>query len=242
MCEEKLLLNKCILIVNGTSEIANALSIKCQECGSDVVIGTRRDVSDCGIRNGKVYNFLSTYETINDFAENVCPQLDGLAISIGDIELRPSANINPIWLNAQIESHISIMVYVVSAIYRHKKFNHGASIVFISSINGPVVASMGSTIYGMLKSAVVGFSREIAKEYSLKGIRSNCICAGMVDTEFVRDSFSCKQIAQMKNMNLSRELVTPKDISNVAVFLLSDMSKSISGTNIIVDGGYSVNL
>lgn len=242
MCEAKLLQDKRILVVNGTSEIANAISIKCQECGSDVIIGTRRDASDCSIRDGEVYNFLSSYDAINDFAENVCPQLDGLVISIGNIELRPSANINPSWLNAQIESHISIMVYVVSALYRYKKFNHGASIVFISSINGPVVASMGSTIYGMLKSAVAGFSREIAKEYSLKSIRSNCICAGMVDTEFVRDSFSCKQITHMKNMNLSQELVTPEDISNVAVFLLSDWSKSISGTNIIVDGGYSINL
>ncbi len=238
----KLLQGKCLLIINGSSDIAKAISLKCHECGGDIIVGVRRDSAIFGSEISKVYNILSSYETINNFAECICPQLDGVVISIGNVSLRPSANINPEWLNIQLDSHIKIMVYVVSALYRHKKLNRGASIVFISSINGPVVASVGSAVYGMLKSAVTGFSREIAKEYCVKSIRSNCICAGMVETNYIQDSFNDHQIEKMKKMNLTGKLVTLDDISNTVVFLLSDLSKSITGTNIVVDGGYSVNL
>ncbi len=239
---DKLLQGKCLLIINGSSEIAKAISLKCHECGGDIILGVRRDSAIIGSQISKVYNFLSSYEAINNFVEGICPQLDGVVISIGHVNLRPSANINPIWLNDQLDSHINIMVYMVSTLYRHKKLNLGASIVFISSINGPIVASTGSSVYGMLKSAVTGFSREIAKEYSSKNIRSNCICAGMVETDYIRNTFSDQQIEKMKYMNLTRKLVTTDDISNTVVFLLSDLSKSITGTNIVVDGGYSVNL
>lgn len=239
---DKLLQGKCLLIINGSSEIAKAISLKCHECGGDIILGVRRDSAIIGSQISKVYNFLSSYEAINNFVEGICPQLDGVVISIGHVNLRPSANINPIWLNDQLDSHINIMVYMVSTLYRHKKLNLGASIVFISSINGPIVASTGSSVYGMLKSAVTGFSREIAKEYSIKNIRSNCICAGMVETDYIRNTFNDQQIEKMRYMNLTRELVTTDDISNTVVFLLSDLSKSITGTNIVVDGGYSVNL
>lgn len=242
MNKEKLLRDKSILIINGTSEIAKDISRKCNEYEADLIIGVRRDDVLYESEVGKVYNILSSYESIDNFANIACPQLDGLVISIGNIELRPLTNVHPTWLNAQIEAHLNIAVYMVSALVRYNKLNPTASIVFISSINGPILASTGSSVYGMLKSAITGFSKEIAKELSSKGIRSNCICAGMVETDFIHSTFNEQQINKMENMNLTHKLVSPDDISNAAVFLLSDLSKSITGTNIIIDGGYSVNI
>ena len=242
MNNDKLLREKCVLIINGTSEIAKAISIKCNEYGADLIIGVRKDAVSYELGIGKVFNILSSYESIDNFVRDASPQLDGLVISIGNVNLRPLTSVHPAWLNTQAEAHLNITVHLISALVRNKKLKSGASIVFISSINGPIVASTGSTVYGMLKSAITGFSKEIAKELSSNGIRSNCICAGMVETEFIRSSFNEQQINKMKNMNLTHKLVTPEDISNAAIFLLSDLSKSITGTNIIIHGGYSVNL
>lgn len=236
-----MLSGKQILIINGTSAIARAITAKCKDWGADVVIGVRDNSHLTESIDFKIYNILSSYESIEEFAKNDCPQLDGMAVSIGKVDLRPLSNVNPKWLMEQLDSHINIIVYIVSALYRYKRFNPRSSIVFISSINGTSIASVGSTVYGMLKSAVAGFSKEIAKEFSGRRIRSNTICAGAVKTDFLQESFSEQQIDNMRKMNLTHELVTLEDIANATVFLLSDLSKSITGTNIIVDGGYCVN-
>jgi NAD(P)-dependent dehydrogenase (short-subunit alcohol dehydrogenase family) len=90
---------------------------------------------------------------------------------------------------------------------------------------------------GALVSGVKAMSLELAK----KNIRVNCILPGVVETEMSNEMFqrlseeSKKEIIDMHPLGLGM----PEDIANASAFLLSDAAKWMTGSNLIIDGGYS---
>lgn len=228
----KTLYGKTVLIANGTSEVATSIIKTCSENGAKTIVCTRNETK------GKHFQCLNNSKTIETFVEKDCPMIDGLVICIGEVCLRPLKNVDDNFLKNQIYSHVEIAISLIIKLMTFHKLKKGVSVVFISSINGPSVASTGSCIYGMLKSAICGFSKGLSLELSSIGGRSNCICPGVIDTPSLRDNFSEQDVDNMSRLNLTRALVDLDDISEMVVFLLSSKSKSISGTNIIIDGGF----
>lgn len=116
----------------------------------------------------------------------------------------------------------------------------GASIVFITSVMG-VVGEVGKTIYGLTKGALVSGSKSIALELAPKKIRVNCVSPGVVVTAmsnnavYSQDEESLEKIKSYHPLGLGK----PEDVANSCMFLLSDASRWITGTNLIVDGGYT---
>jgi 3-oxoacyl-[acyl-carrier protein] reductase len=90
--------------------------------------------------------------------------------------------------------------------------------------------------YCMAKSALISFSRSLAVEYGLRGIRVNCISPGMTQTDFIADlPEKVKMVTRMQTP--LRRLAIPEDIAGAAVFLFSDKARHITGENIRVCGG-----
>jgi NAD(P)-dependent dehydrogenase (short-subunit alcohol dehydrogenase family) len=116
----------------------------------------------------------------------------------------------------------------------------GASIVFITSVMG-VVGEVGKTIYSLTKGALVSGSKSMALELAPKKIRVNCVSPGVVITAmsnnavYSQDEKSLEKIKSYHPLGLGK----PEDIANTCMFLLSDASRWITGTNLIVDGGYT---
>ncbi len=123
---------------------------------------------------------------------------------------------------------------------KNKLFDKGSSLVFIDSIGGVKHHTPGNAIYGCSKAALFSWSKFVAREHGPK-LRSNCICPGMVETPLIH-----KGTITEEQMDLDRKKYPlqrygqPQDIANAAVFLLSDASSWITGTEIIVDGGISI--
>jgi NAD(P)-dependent dehydrogenase (short-subunit alcohol dehydrogenase family) len=124
-----------------------------------------------------------------------------------------------------------------------KKNNHekiSTSFVFISSVMSEL-GQPGKIGYCSSKGALVAGSRAMALELAKKNIRVNCVLPGMVKTEMFENIFntlpidSQNSITNMHPLGLGK----PDDVANMCVFLLSDLSKWITGTNFRVDGGYS---
>lgn len=122
-----------------------------------------------------------------------------------------------------------------------KYMNDGGSVIFLSSVMGEV-GEVGKSLYGMTKGALVSAVRSLACEYAKRRIRFNCISPGAILTPINEN------LPHMKDPD-KRELLEEKhllglgavtDVSNSCIFLLSDASRWITGSNLVVDGGYTV--
>lgn len=114
------------------------------------------------------------------------------------------------------------------------------SIVFVSSIMG-LVGSPASVGYSLSKGAMNAMTRSLALEYSKKQIRVNAVAPGFVRTpmfEKTRMSWKKEQEDRIEELH-PLGWGYPEDIANAIVFLLADTGRWITGTVLVVDGGYT---
>lgn len=124
--------------------------------------------------------------------------------------------------------------------------NDGGSIVLIGSVAAHI-ATPGMSVYGAAKAAVVSFARGFSLDLLSRRIRVNVITPGSIDTPVFNKMVPEAHIDYAKqlwaNYTPAGNIGQPSDIGNVAVFLASDTSSFILGTEIIADGGFSsINL
>jgi 3-oxoacyl-[acyl-carrier protein] reductase len=111
----------------------------------------------------------------------------------------------------------------------------GGSIINISSIVG-VNGNAGQTVYSSTKAALIGFTKSLAKEMGDSKIRVNAIAPGFIKTDMIKTVPNEQYEKIMSGLSLNR-IGNPRDISNCALFLASDLSEYITSQIIGVDGG-----
>ena len=113
------------------------------------------------------------------------------------------------------------------------------SIVFISSVMGSV-GSAGAVPYSMSKAALEGMARSLALEFSARRIRVNCVAPGFVNTPLLERTGKMWDDDQRKAVEDQHPLGfgEPGDIANAVAFLLADTGRWITGSVLVVDGGY----
>ncbi len=125
---------------------------------------------------------------------------------------------------------------------KKKKILNGGSIVFVSSISGTVIGSKGNIMYSSSKSGLDGIVKSLSLELSDKRIRVNSINAGMVETEMWNSDNSSvsSTCLDLDSKKYPLGYGKPIDIANLTRFLISEESVWITGSNIIADGGFSI--
>jgi NAD(P)-dependent dehydrogenase (short-subunit alcohol dehydrogenase family) len=123
------------------------------------------------------------------------------------------------------------------------KRNYGV-IVNVASIGG-VVAISERLAYCTTKFAVVGFTKCLALDHALQGIRANCVCPGRVETEFVKKRIAEypdpeKAYREMAATQAIGRMATPDEIAACILYLASDEAAFVTGTALEIDGGFSV--
>jgi len=115
----------------------------------------------------------------------------------------------------------------------------GGSIINTASV-AAMVAFPTLTPYCASKGAVVMMTKTVAAEYAKAGIRANCICPGVTNTPLVAEmaQTSPEIIDGVKTLTPLGRIAEPIEMGKAAVFLASDDSAFITGTAIVVDGGY----
>ena len=134
--------------------------------------------------------------------------------------------------------NLNSIVVVLQSILPLMKKNKFGSIVHISSIDALSGDDKPQDAYGSSKAALLRLSKSISIQYASKNIRSNSILPGPIETPMQK---RWKKNPETKK-NLSKVIPLkrvgkPTDIANSAIFLLSDESSFITGTELIVDGG-----
>lgn len=114
------------------------------------------------------------------------------------------------------------------------------SIVIISSIAG-MAGSKNLGVYAISKAADSQLARNLAVEWSPKGIRANCIAPGLVKTDFAKALWdNPKTRAYVEKVTPLGHIGEPEDIAGVAVFLASRAARFITGQTIVADGGVTI--
>lgn len=116
------------------------------------------------------------------------------------------------------------------------------SIINISSVAGMVAAS-GAFAYGASKWAVRGMTKTAAIELARFGIRVNSIHPGLIQTDMLDDVMNDDEQRRdrMKQLVPLGSIAEPEDIANMALFLASDESRYATGTEFVVDGGWTAS-
>ena len=141
-------------------------------------------------------------------------------------------------LNMKAAFHVTQMASKVMLKSKNRKAK-GGSIINMSSQLGKVGAPNRS-IYNMTKFGLEGLTRGMALDLAKNNIRVNTICPTFVETPMVKNFFKDKKFkkAMMDNIPLGR-LATDSDIATAVVYLASNASSMITGSSLVIDGGWT---
>ncbi len=120
----------------------------------------------------------------------------------------------------------------------------GGAFVHLASVAGLRNADDPMDAYQVSKAGLISLSRAIALQYGPAGIRSNTICPGAILTPMIQPLYDedPARAERMANRTPLRRLGTVADVSSACQFLLSDEASFITGTDLVVDGGWTLAL
>lgn len=244
---------KHIIISGATGGIGEACAIALDNCGATLTL-LGRDTDKLNVLSGKLTGTNHNRVTLNlkdtDLLENKINEavqksgkLNGFVHCAGIEGTFPLKMSKPHLLNDFMDINLKSALEICR-IFSLKK-NHvinDSSIVLISSIMGSLGQS-GKTIYSATKGALIAASKSMALELSPRGIRVNTVSPAMVETELTNRMIhelpldAVESIKKMHPLGFGK----PEDIANITSYLLSDLGKWITGTDLKIDGGYSAS-
>jgi NAD(P)-dependent dehydrogenase (short-subunit alcohol dehydrogenase family) len=124
-----------------------------------------------------------------------------------------------------------------------KNAKTGFSIVFISSIAGNVVSYPGNSIYSASKAGISGLAKGMAIDLAAKKVRVNSILPGMIETPMVdglSERVSQEVLDADKKRYPFRRYGKPEEVAYAVIYLLSNASSWVTGSNLLIDGGYTL--
>ena len=134
-----------------------------------------------------------------------------------------------------IETNLNGLFRVTKAFIKPMVKNKFGRVINISSVAG-LMGNSGQVNYSSSKSAMVGFSRSLAKELGSRNITSNVVAPGFIETDMTTFLNNEEKVEVSKNIPMKR-FGTVKDVAKCIVFLASDEANYITGQTISVDGG-----
>ncbi|MEI7503438.1 MAG: SDR family oxidoreductase [Paludibacter sp.] len=226
---------KTILVTGASSGIGRAIAVECSRMGAAVIISgrnTERLSETFYMLEGKHHQQFTCDLTItSDLLSlvEVLPKLDGVVSNAGIAKLLVLQLTEEEDVNEVMQINAFVPINMTRLILQNKKLNKGASLVYISSI------------YAASKSALTGFMKGVALELAPRGIRANCINPGMIETDLLKSgSIGDEEIEKDQLKYPLKRYGKPEEVAYAAVYLLSDATKWITGSSLLIDGGYTL--
>lgn len=238
--------DKTILVTGASSGIGQATAIECSKMGARVVI-TGRNAERLqetleqleGSGHIQIIADLNSEGDIEKLAAE-CPNLDGLVNNAGRGKSKPVNFVKLEDLEDVYKTNLFGVALLTKMLLKKKKLVKGSSIVFTSSISSKMTAA-GLAIYASSKAAVSAYMRTCAIELGVKGIRANAVLPGMVETKLINSgTYTDEDKANDLNLYPLGRYGVPSDIAFAIIYLLSDASAWMTGTELVIDGGRSL--
>jgi NAD(P)-dependent dehydrogenase (short-subunit alcohol dehydrogenase family) len=241
--------NKRILVTGASSGIGRAIAILCSKLGADIVLVGRNEKElnyTFNQLNEGTHLILQYDISIPENIESMMNQcivndgrkLNGLVHAAGINALMPLSSLGYKKMNEVMQ--INYFAFLeLAKFFSKRKYSDGGSIVGISSVSS-MAGSKGMSLYCGSKGALDSSIRALALELSPKNIRVNSVVPSYIKTDMYNEAEKLTGgNAQSKvSENQILGLGGPDDVANAVAFLLSDASKFITGSALVVDGGY----
>lgn len=242
---------KTILVTGASSGIGQAIAVGCANQGARVLLlgrdpdrlnislqmcGTneKHDTLQLDLNGSKVWP-----EMLTAFIQQHAP-IHGFVHAAGVSPTVPFKILKHDQMVETFQLNVFSAVSIVQAITKNGiKSNDGLSVVMISSVMSEV-GEKGKSLYAMTKAALIGLVKSLALEYADKKVRFNAISPSVVNTPLSMKSVYRSDESAMNKIQEQHPLGLGEvdDVANAAIYLLSDASIWVTGTNMIVDGGY----
>ncbi|RDW82947.1 NAD(P)-binding protein-13 [Coleophoma crateriformis] len=238
--------NKVVLITGAGSGIGRATAIKLAGLGAKLAL---TDINEAALTETSSLctsdtHFLSAFdvgstEASTAFVATTVERFGGIDHVFNCAGINPTAfptaDVTDVYWDKLMNTNIKGLFNITRACIPHLK--SGASFVNVSSLLGLVGGAEFAT-YCATKHAIIGFSKSIALELGPKGIRTNVIAPGYIDTPTNALVVSGAQAVEKgcKNVALGR-FGTADEVADVVVFLFSDASRYMNGSVVEINGG-----
>lgn len=239
--------SKNVLVTGASSGIGKATAIECSKMGATVIITGRNQqrLEDTynqleGENHLMVSSDLNNEEGIETLLSQL-PVVDGIVHCAGLTKNVPFQFAT----KGNFDEVLNVNFYAPSEITRRalkeKKIAKNGSIVFISSVSGVFCSAVASTIYSASKGAVNGLVKGMALDLAPKGIRVNCINPGVIETNiFDFGAITTDQLEEDKKRYPLKRFGKPHEVAYAVIYLLSDASNWVTGSNLLIDGGFTL--
>lgn len=237
--------DKHYLIVGASGGIGMAVSELISEQGGVVdIVARHKDSLDEVISHigGKhkawVYD-VTDLDEIDTWMKELTRErgpFDGMVYCVGTDQIRPLRMLSYDKLENIMRVNYYPFIEIVRSFEKKNNSKDAASVVAISSI-ASFEGGGGKTAYCASKGAIDSSVRALAKDLSVRHIRVNSVCPGMVDTDLLKRIDSESEEFRRGRERQFLGLIKPRDVANVVAFLLGDSSKMITGQSFVIDGG-----
>ncbi|MBS0858528.1 SDR family oxidoreductase [Providencia rettgeri] len=166
-------------------------------------------------------------------------RLDIVVNSAGIVALAPAENLSEsdwdLTMNVNLKG-----TFLVCQAAGNVMINNGKGKIINMASQAGVIALDQHAAYCASKAAIIGLTQVLALEWSPKGIQTNAISPTIVMTELGKKAWEGEKGDEMKGKIPARRFAEPSEIAACALFLASDASDMITGHNLVIDGGYSI--
>lgn len=237
---------KTILVTGASSGIGASTAVECAGFGASLVITGRNEERlshTMSSLKGEGHKMICADLTDNENVMalvNSLEDIDGVVLCAGIGSMLPISFSTRKKMDDVFNTNLFSQVELLRLLLKKKKLKEGASVVGIASIGGIETHSMGIGSYGASKAAFRSILKTAAKELAPK-IRVNCILPGQVNTPMVqKGDLTDEQYEVYKNSIPMKRFAEPYDIAMGAIYLLSDASRYVTGSDLKIDGGVTL--
>lgn len=236
--------NKKVLITGGTRGIGKAISLRFLKLNAKVIITGTNEEKPLDIKDGIFYEQLQIDENLNwqDKVKEIVNKYDGFDICINNAGINKISRINELdklSLDSILLTNLNAPIYISSLVSKRMVERKYGYIVNIGSIFG-MVSKLGRTSYTASKAGIIGATKSMAIDLGEAGVLVNTVSPGFVDTELTRKVLGEKGMKEMQERIPLKNLAQVHDIVPMVLFLCSEYNTYITGQNITIDGGFTL--
>jgi len=238
---------KTILITGASSGIGRATAVACSQQGATVFVTGRNEArlaETLAMLEGEGHEAVACDLTADEDVKALVgklPKLDGIVHCAGTQQTCITKMLDKAKLQGLMDTNFFSAAMLNTALMKAKLLVKGASVVFVSSAAASRVAEVGNAAYSASKGALTAYSRVLAAELAPRNIRVNTVAPGMVRTALM-EQFDVTEEEFLENeKQYPLGYGKPEDVAYAIVFLLSNASRWITGTELLMDGGLTLH-